>query len=306
MQGSSRPQTLVGCCERPARGYGGLCPQRPPLLQGCVGRSPWGCGHVLRRLPNGMQGFQISNVPSRHDPCAALLDTYAGTRSCEPAPFPTRVGWQTGIWARIQAGAELIRDRRLMHTVCCFCSSFQTRWLTWSSHSPVRVGGRIPVGVQAQPQTALLRSGFLYLLNLGHRSPPSPPAPRPSDSRCHFLGFQLCSLAEQGGRAGMGSASWVADLISVGCRFLFYASNGEGSLRPGSPVLGLFQLLLRGVLMKPGLPSLTRKPAIHHVSLVRLPTFGSFWNIRCFRPFRHICRALQACACSPVSAKWLT
>jgi len=30
--------------------------------------------------------------------------------------------------------------------------------------------------------------------------------------------------------------------------------------------------------MKPGLHSLARKPAIHHVVLVRLPTFGSFWN----------------------------
>lgn len=140
--------------------------------------APGACGHMLRGPPNGMQGFQISNMPSRHDPCAALLDTYAGTRSCEPAPFPTRVGWQTGIWARIQAGAELIRDRRLMRTVCCFRSSFQIRWLAWSSHSPVRVGGGIPVGVHAQPQTALLRSGFLYLLNLGHRTPPRPQALR--------------------------------------------------------------------------------------------------------------------------------
>lgn len=67
------------------------------------------------------------------------------------------------------------------------------------------------------------------------------------------------------------------------------------------PVLRFFWLL--GALGKPGVHSLARKPAIPHVFLVRLPTFGSFWNYAVLlKPFRHICRAFRARAYSPVSS----
>lgn len=86
---------------------------------------------------------------------------------------------------------------------------------------------------------------------------------------------------EQGRDRG---GSWAVDLISLGFGVASLYIEGAGNLRiSGFSRSPFFQPL--GALVKTGLHSLAGKPAMRHVFLVRLLTFGSFWNMQCFRQF---------------------
>jgi len=113
----------------------------PPRLRGAGGQC-LGPQHPPHNPPNRMPSFKIS-ISSRHFPRATLLRSYLGLIAVSPPPLAPRVVWQTGLWARIQAGAQVIGDQRLVHprNVLQLFSDLLAHWILTV---PARVGGGSP------------------------------------------------------------------------------------------------------------------------------------------------------------------